>query len=205
MATSNRGKVKEVEAILALDPRFDDIDVLTLAEAGAADFEYDETADTFADNAVGKAVAAASRTGLAAIADDSGLCVDALGGEPGVYSARWAGESATDDERNRRLLDRLIGVPEAQRTARFVSVMAIALPSGKNYFAEGTCEGRITSESRGNGGFGYDPIFFSPEFSRTFAELTAAEKNAISHRGAAISKLAAGLADFLAESTLTGR
>jgi XTP/dITP diphosphohydrolase len=198
MATTNRGKVKELEAILTHDPAFEGVEILTLTEAGLPDFDYEETADTFEGNAVGKAVAAAQAANLPAIADDSGLCVDALDGEPGVYSARWAGESATDVDRNRLLLDRLAGVPEERRTARFVCVMAFAMPDGKIVSAEGTCDGIITSESKGNGGFGYDPVFYVPNFGRTFAELAPVEKNMVSHRRAAINNLAPRLYDILA-------
>ena len=198
MATTNRGKVKELEAILTHDPAFADVEILTLADAGIPGFDYEETADTFEGNAVGKAVAAAQAANLPAVADDSGLCVDSLGGEPGVYSARWAGESATEAERNRLLLERLSGVPEADRTARFVCVMAIATPDGKLAAAEGTCDGIITSESKGNSGFGYDPVFYVPNLGRTFAELSPVEKNMVSHRRAAINNLAPRLYDILA-------
>jgi len=198
MATTNRGKVKELEAILTQDPAFADVEILTLTEAGLPNFEYEETADTFEGNAIGKAIAAAQAANLLAIADDSGLCVDALGGQPGIYSARWAGESATEADRNRLLLERLAGVPEAERTARFVCVMALATPSGKIVAAEGTCHGIITSESKGNTGFGYDPVFYVPNLGRTFAELAPVEKNMVSHRRAAINNLAPRLYDVLA-------
>jgi len=198
MATTNRGKVKELEAILTQDPAFATVEVLTLADAGIPDFDYEETADTFEGNAVGKAVAAAQAANLPAIADDSGLCVDALGGEPGVYSARWAGESATEADRNRLLLERLKDVPEEKRTARFVSVMAFSMPGSKIVSAEGTCEGIITSESKGHSGFGYDPVFYVPNLGRTFAELSPVEKNMVSHRRAAINNLVPCLYDILA-------
>jgi XTP/dITP diphosphohydrolase len=198
-ATTNRGKVKEIQAILAEDPHLAGIEVITLADAGIGDFDYEETSDTFAGNALGKALAAAQAANLPAIADDSGLCVDALGGEPGVRSARWAGESATDEVRNRRLLQRLEGVPEELRTARFVCAAVFALPNGKNAAAEGTCEGIITSESKGTDGFGYDPIFFVPKLGRTFAELSSEEKNRVSHRRVALADIAARLYALLSE------
>jgi len=195
VATTNRGKVAELQRILGDSPTLAGAQLLTLADAGLADFDYEETADTFEGNAVGKAIAASKAANLPAIADDSGLCVDALGGEPGVYSARWAGEGLDDAERNRRLLARLDGVPEPERTARFVCAMAYAEPDGKILFAEGTCEGIITSSSLGDGGFGYDPIFYMPILKRTFAELPSVEKNMVSHRRAAINKLLARLAE----------
>jgi len=204
MATTNRGKVQELEAILTQEPAFANVEILTVADAGIPGFDYEETADTFEGNALGKAVAAAQAANLPAIADDSGLCVDALGGEPGTYSARWAGESASDDDRNRLLLERLKDVPEDRRAAQFVSVMAFAMPDGKNVSARGTCDGIITSESLGDGGFGYDPIFYVPNLGRTFAELSAVEKNMVSHRRAAINNLVPCLYEILASKLESG-
>jgi len=199
VATTNAGKVREIVAILTEVPELSDIELLTLAEAGVPDFAYEETGATFAENAVGKAIAAATATGLPAIADDSGLCVDALGGAPGVHSARWAGEDATDDDRNAKLLEALEGVPESRRTARFVCAMAVALPSGKYRIAEGTCQGRISVSLKGASGFGYDPVFVVPALGRTLAELDANAKNAVSHRRAALMAVSEPTRLLLAE------
>lgn len=201
-ATTNRGKAEEIGAILAAEPNLAGIQVVTLADAGLADFEYEETGQTFVENAVGKALAASKASGLPAIADDSGLCVDALGGEPGVRSARWAGESASDSDRNRLLLERLKDVPEIGRSARFVCAVGIAWPDGEYFSAEGTCLGRIASESKGTGGFGYDPIFFLPDIARTFAELAPEEKNKVSHRRRALTQAMAYLSAKFVEQAV---
>ncbi|MDY6911459.1 MAG: RdgB/HAM1 family non-canonical purine NTP pyrophosphatase, partial [Chloroflexota bacterium] len=136
-----------------------------------------------------KAVAFTKASNLVALADDSGLEVEALGGEPGVYSARYAGVGVSDSERNAYLLAKLSGVPWEKRQARFRCVIAIADPDGNLKFCEGECPGIITFESSGEGGFGYDPIFYLPEFSKTMAELTLEEKNRVSHRGKAARKV----------------
>ena len=196
VATTNRGKVAELDAILTRVPFFAGAQLLTLADAGLPDFDYEETADTFAGNAIGKALAASKAANLPAIADDSGLCVDALNGEPGVYSARWAGEGVSDADRNQLLLERLRGVEDERRTARFVCVMAFALPDGKYFSAEGTCSGSIASESKGISGFGYDSVFYVHELGRTFGQLTSVEKNSMSHRRRAIENLANLLSDI---------
>lgn len=187
IATNNKGKKKDFEALLA--PL--GIDVLTLADMDEP-FDVEETGTTFEANARLKAEATANHYGTIVIADDSGLVIDALNGEPGVYSARYAGE-AKDDEANIDLvLERLQGVPEEERTARFVATLAVAYPNEpeRTTFYVGTCEGRILEERRGKNGFGYDPIFFVPSLDRSMAELTLEEKGAISHRGAAIRQLA---------------
>ena len=148
-----------------------------------------ETGATFAENARLKAAALSKATGIPALADDSGLCVDALNGEPGLHSARWAGEDATDADRNARLLARLDGVAAERRTAQYVCVVSLAMPDGSSAEAEGACGGVILETPRGQGGFGYDPLFLLPEFGRTMAELTAAEKNRVSHRAKALEAL----------------
>jgi XTP/dITP diphosphohydrolase len=158
--------------------------------------ESRETADSFAGNAAIKALAAANHTGELAIADDSGLVVDALGGAPGVYSSRFAGEGATDEERNAKVLDLMKDVPDDKRTARFVAVAAVAEPGRLIGTAEGAIEGTITREPRGTNGFGYDPIFYIPELGRTMAELSPEEKNEISHRGKAFRAAKAILAQI---------
>lgn len=181
LATRNQGKVSELEQLLAGTG----IAVVSLAAFPAAP-EVEETGETFAANALLKAQAAARHTGLVALADDSGLEVDALGGRPGVYSARFAGPHASDADNNRKLLDLLASVPDAQRTCRFRSAVAIVRPDGRSDVAEGACEGRVLHSPRGTDGFGYDPLFLVPELGKTFAELSIDEKNQISHRGRAL-------------------
>lgn len=191
IATKNRGKVKDFEAIFA--PL--NYEVVTMLDV-APDMEIDETGTTFEENAVLKAETLSKALGKLVIADDSGLEVDALDGEPGVYSARYAGDH--DDEANiQKVLEKLQGVPEEKRTARFVCAIAISGPDVETKTVFGTCEGMILNEKRGTNGFGYDPIFYVPELERTMAELTAEEKGAISHRGNAIRKLTEELSSLL--------
>lgn len=186
VATGNAHKVTEIEAILSdrLDARFK-----PLKELGSFEDPV-EDGETFVENAFIKARAAHAATGLAAIADDSGLIVDALDGAPGVYSARYAGEHGNDAANNAKLLHELRDVPAEKRAARFASVVAYVAEDGTELFGEGFCEGTIGFEERGDGGFGYDPLFL-PQATpgKTMAELTMDEKNAISHRGAALADL----------------
>ncbi|GAB4568139.1 MAG: RdgB/HAM1 family non-canonical purine NTP pyrophosphatase [Anaerolineae bacterium] len=193
IATHNAGKLREYRQLLADLP----LQVVELAHVGITE-DVPEDGDTFAENARAKALAYARMSGLWTWADDSGLEVDALNGEPGVMSARYGGPGASDEDRYRLLLQRLEGVPEHKRTARFRCVIALASPQGEVHLAEGVCEGRITTEPRGQGGFGYDPVFFVPELGRTMAELTAEEKNAISHRGRAAREAREVLARLIA-------
>lgn len=189
LASGNRGKVREIAALLAGTG----IEILPQSDFDVP--EADETGLTFVENAILKARNAAAHTGLPAIADDSGLEVDALDGAPGVHSARYAGPNATDAVNNARLLSNLAGVPEAARTARF-RCLAIFLRHQNDpapILAEGVWEGRILEVPRGEGGFGYDPVFFVPALGRTSAELAPEEKNRLSHRGQAIRVLAARL------------
>ncbi len=183
IATHNLGKVREYRKLLADLP----FRVVYLDELGI-DESVEETGETFAENAVAKATAYARMTGLLTWADDSGLVVDALGGAPGVRSARYAGPDASDEDRYRKLLRALDGVPWEKRTARFKSVVAIATPDGDVWTTEGVCEGMIAFEPKGTHGFGYDPVFYLPELGRHMAELSAEEKNRISHRGKAAVK-----------------
>ncbi|MBD8026311.1 XTP/dITP diphosphatase [Ureibacillus sp. Re31] len=184
VATKNKGKAKDFEALFT--PL--GYEVVTMFEV-APDLEIEETGTTFEENAILKAETLSEQLGKLVIADDSGLAVDALGGEPGVYSARYAGDH--DDEANIvKVLEKLQGVPDEKRTARFCCALAIAGPNIDTYTVFGTCEGVILHEKRGTNGFGYDPIFFVPELGRAMAELTPEEKGAISHRGNAIRKLA---------------
>jgi len=201
IATRNAGKAAEFRAMLA--PL--GIEVLSLLDLPeGASPEVEEDGETFAANAEKKARAAAAALGRPALADDSGLCVDALDGAPGVYSARYAGEPSNDARNNEKLLRELAargakteaadGTPALSR-ARFVCALALHDPAtGETSFAEGECEGVIVPEARGDGGFGYDPLFYVPELGKTFAQLDKDEKNRISHRGRAMRAFADELA-----------
>lgn len=189
LATKNQGKIREMRALLA--PM--NIEVLSLADfAPIADAE--ENGATFAENAMIKARYYYAHTNTACLADDSGLEVDALGGRPGVYSARYSGERATDETNNAKVLAEMTDVPADERTARFRCSMAL-VGDGIELTADGTCEGILLTELRGEGGFGYDPLFYVPAFERTLAELSQEEKNGISHRGAAVRKMAELIAE----------
>lgn len=180
LASKNQHKLVELQTILGQMG----LEVVLESDLGI-DVDVEETGVTFAENAMLKAKAVMEASGMAAIADDSGLVVDALNGEPGVYSARYGGRP-TDLDRTMLLLEKMKDVPEEQRTGRFVSAIACALPDGREVTAEGVCEGKILFELRGTGGFGYDPVFYVPQLGKTFAEAGAEEKNAISHRGNAL-------------------
>jgi XTP/dITP diphosphohydrolase len=184
LATKNKGKIREFSRMFE---KFD-AEVLTIADIPDLP-DVVEDGDTFEANARKKAETISRVTGLPALADDSGLEVDALGGKPGVYSARFAGADATDEENNAKLVSLLRDIPEKQRQARFVSVLALATPDDETLLVRGTCEGQIVLEPKGENGFGYDPHFFLPDKQRTMAELAPEEKNRISHRGAAVRQL----------------
>lgn len=187
VATTNRGKIAELRGMLG-DLG---IELVTVADVGI-DGEVVEDAETFEGNARKKATELARRSGLSALADDSGLEVDALGGGPGVYSARWAGPGATDSSNVEKLLGVLENVEDGKRGARFRCVLALAGPSGAiEHVTDGRCEGSIARAPRGEGGFGYDPVFVPTGETRTMAEMTAEEKNARSHRGAAVRAMRA--------------
>ena len=183
IATHNPGKVREYQEILAGLPL-----ELTYPAQEGLHIEVAETGESFAENARLKAAAYARASGLLTLADDSGLEVDALGGEPGIHSARYAGRGASDEERYQLLLEKLQGVPWEERIARFRCVIAVATPDGQVHTAEGTCEGIIAFEPRGEHGFGYDPVFYFPEYGMTMAELPPEAKNKISHRARAAQK-----------------
>lgn len=183
LATRNLDKGKELQAILSDSG----IRIRTMADFPDAP-EVVEDGATCRENALKKAVAAQQFTGLPAIADDTGLEVEALGGRPGVYAARYAGEQATYQDNCRKLLRELAGVPTERRGARFRTVAAIAYPDGRTAVAEGVLEGRITEVEQGTGGFGYDPVFYVPALGRTLAEISVAEKNRISHRALAFQQ-----------------
>ncbi|MER2153561.1 MAG: XTP/dITP diphosphatase [Solibacillus sp.] len=191
IATKNKGKAKDFEALFGPFG----YEVVTMFEV-APDVEIEETGTTFEENAILKAETLANMLGQIVIADDSGLAIDALNGEPGVYSARYAGDH--DDEANMvKVLENMKDVPEEQRTARFCCALAIAGPNMETKTVFGTCEGVIAREKKGTNGFGYDPIFYVPALEKHMAELSGEEKGAISHRGNAIRKLALQLAEFL--------
>lgn len=183
VATRNAGKIRELEKML---------EGLVATIRPLSDFpgvpEVEEDGATFEENAVKKACAAVAATGLPALADDSGLCVDALDGRPGVFSARFAGAGAGDAANNQRLLAEMAGVPTALRSAAFHCCLAFGLPDGTCETFTGTLPGHILEEERGEGGFGYDPLFLVTEYGETLAELSVAVKNGISHRGTALKK-----------------
>lgn len=184
IATHNAKKCAELQRILApLGVR-----VKTAGELGMALTDVEETGDTFEENARLKAVSGCAESGMPCVADDSGLMVDALGGAPGVYSARYAGVHGDDRRNNAKLLEALDGLPAEQRAARFVSVVCCRFPNGDEVMARGECHGMIAFAPRGDGGFGYDPLFLLPD-GRCFGEISAQEKDAVSHRGNALRTL----------------
>jgi XTP/dITP diphosphohydrolase len=183
LATRNAGKLKEFASLLGPLP----FQLTTLAEEGIG-VSVEETGATFKENAKLKATVCADVSQLLTLADDSGLEVDALGGEPGVMSARYAGEGASDEKLVEYLLSKLEDIPWERRQARFRCVIAIAHPSGQMNLCEGECQGLITFEPRGTRGFGYDPIFYFPDLDKTMAELPMDEKNKVSHRARAAGK-----------------
>ncbi|MBE6887101.1 MAG: XTP/dITP diphosphatase [Ruminococcaceae bacterium] len=190
VATNNQKKLKEIQRIL---DSFG-ITAKTLRELGV-DVEIEENGTTFEENAVIKAKTIAQITNLPAISDDSGLEVDALNGAPGVYTARFAGENATDDENIDKLLASLEGLEKQDRTARFVSAVCLYMPDGRHTVCRGTCEGWIGFERIGDGGFGYDPVFMVEETS--YSQMTAQAKDAISHRGSALRQLKEQIEQFI--------
>lgn len=193
VATHNQGKIEELAQMM----RSLQVDWSGLGEAGIT-MEVAETGRTFQENAELKAVTYARASGLLTLADDSGLEVDALGGEPGVYTARFGGEGLSSAERYHLLLAKMAAVPWQERTARFRCVIALADEHGLIGTAEGTCEGMIAWAEAGSGGFGYDPVFYLPEMGVTMAQLPGAEKHKISHRGRAVAAIAPLLRERLA-------
>lgn len=183
-ATGNEGKMKEIRMILA-DLG---IPVVSMKEAGVS-ADVEENGTTFEENAIIKAKAIMELTGEMVMADDSGLAIDYLDGAPGVYSARFMGEDTSYDIKNQALIDKLAGVPDEKRTARFVCSIACALPDGRVLTSYGTMEGIIGYEIKGANGFGYDPIFYLPEYGCTSAEITPEQKNELSHRGKALRSM----------------
>lgn len=205
IASGNRGKIAELQKLLSEYIKDIEIELVSLKELG---FEGDivEDGDTFEENALIKARAAAEFSGLCSIADDSGLIVNALDGEPGVYSARYAGEPCDDAKNNEKLLKNLEGIGD--RSAAFVCTIACVIPEGQPLSGEpiigtGYCPGEILFNPRGKGGFGYDPLFWFDPFGKTFAEMSAEEKNAISHRGAGVRAFADAFNKRIAEEKET--
>ncbi|MDR3983540.1 MAG: XTP/dITP diphosphatase [Dysosmobacter sp.] len=190
LATHNPGKLREMAAILSQYG----VEVVSPADVGIT-VDVEETGTTFAENAMLKAKAICAAADLPAIADDSGLCVDALNGGPGVYSARYGGEGLDDKGRYTLLLQNMRG--QTTRAAHFACAIACAFPNGDELTAEGRCDGTIAFAPMGEGGFGYDPVFFVPEKAKTFGQLTAEEKSAISHRGKALKAFSEKLATYL--------
>jgi XTP/dITP diphosphohydrolase len=194
IATHNLGKLREYQALL---PSYT---LIGLSDVGLGAFDVDETGSTFLDNAALKAVQYARASGRITLSDDSGLCVDMLDGAPGVYSARYGGEGLDDAGRRAHLLAQMQHIPEGQRSAHFVCVIALHDPrTGQTYAVEGTCDGHILMEERGSGGFGYDALFVPEGYDLTYAEMPAEQKDALSHRARAVQKLIPLLHDVLSE------
>ncbi len=193
IATNNKKKLAELSRILA--PL--NINAVSAKEKGITLDDVEETGKTFAENAFLKAYAAYKKTGLPAVADDSGLCVDALDGRPGIYSARYCGENATDEEKYLKILNEMKDISAEKRTAHFTCAVCCILPDGSKIEVEGICQGKIAFEPFGDGGFGYDPIFECN--SKSFAQLTPQQKDEISHRGIALRKLQEKLKEYFME------
>lgn len=183
-ATTNEGKVKEIKEILVGFP----IEVVSMKEMNITT-DVEENGTTFEENSLIKAREISKLTGLPALADDSGLEVDYLNGEPGIYSARYLGRDTDYNYKNNYIIDKLKEAKNEERSARFVCVISLVLPDGREFVKKGVMEGRIAYEIRGENGFGYDPIFYLPEYGKTSAEISSEEKNKISHRGKALSAM----------------
>lgn len=194
-ATKNKGKLEEIAQLLAQFP----YEVVSMEQIGITD-DIEENGSTFEENALIKAESIWKATGEAVIADDSGLEVDCLDGAPGIYSARYAGEGATAAEKNRKLLNALKNVPADKRSARFVCAIAVVLADGTSLTVRGVCEGYIAAEPAGSNGFGYDPLFYVPEFGLTIAQMDSDTKNGISHRGNALRKVVEELERILPDT-----
>lgn len=199
LATANAGKIRELSSLLAAcAPGIRVLGLRDFPEIG----DIPETGQTFEENARIKALAVAKATGLVAVADDSGLAVDALSGAPGVYSARYSGPDATDEKNVDKLLTALADVPDAKRGCHFACVMLAATPSGRELVGRGQWHGRVTRTRQGDGGFGYDPVFFDEKLGMTAAQMDPAVKNAHSHRGKAVAALLAGWPEFWKQAQL---
>ena len=205
LSSRNKKKIAEMRTILREQGGvFEDVEILSLDDIGYTD-EVEETGTTFEENALIKASVPAEY-GYIGIADDSGLAVDALGGAPGVYSARYAGEPCNDENNNQKLLSELENTPDDQRTGAYVCAIACVLPDGRSFTVRGECRGRLLREYHGDGGFGYDPLFYCPGYQKTFAEVTPEQKNAVSHRGKAVRAFAKKFEKYvLPTPALTGK
>jgi len=192
VATKNKGKIAEIKEVLKHMP----FEVLSMGDMGIT-MDVVEDGKTFEENSLKKAVEICRISNTIVIADDSGIEVDYLNGAPGIYSARFGGPDATDEDRNAKLLDMMKGVPFEKRTARYVCAIAVAFPDGRTFVVKDTCEGYVDTEGKGNNGFGYDPIFFIPEYSKSMAELSMDIKNKISHRAKALIKMAVKIKEFI--------
>lgn len=190
LASKNKHKAEEIRQILG-----EEFEILTMDEAGVGELAIVEDGSTFEENAAKKAETVMRECKRPTIADDSGLCVEALEGAPGVYTARYAGTYATDEDNIQKLLEALKDVPPMERGASFVCVIALAEPGADTRLFRGECNGRIAQEKKGESGFGYDPVFYVEQYGKTMAQLEHPVKNAISHRGAALKKLCAYLKD----------
>lgn len=193
IASKNKHKLEEIKAILKEFP----LEIKSMDEVGLEHLEIVEDGKTFEENSMKKAKEVMGLTGSIAMADDSGLEVDVLDNQPGVYSARFSGEGATDKSNNEKLLRMLENIPLEKRTARFVSVISVAFPDGREFSVRGECEGIIGFEEKGKHGFGYDPLFIVPQYNKTFGELGADMKNRISHRARALEKLREELKEIM--------
>ncbi len=196
VATRNKGKLKEIKEIMRDFP----FEVISMEAVGLND-DIEENGSTFEENAMIKAREVSGLTGEMVMADDSGLEVDYLNGAPGIYSARFAGPGASDKDKNMKLLGLLEGVPFEKRRARFVCAIAVVFPDGRSFVVRGVCEGIIGYEEKGENGFGYDPLFFVPEFNMTSAEMEPDEKHKISHRGKALRLMTEELKKYLSADT----
>ena len=193
LASKNKKKLVEMRRILS--PL--GINVISEADSGVTFPEVEENGTTFEENATIKARSACEACNMPAIADDSGICVDALGGAPGIYSARYAGEGHNDDDNNEKLLAELVNVPESERTAYYVCAICCCFPDGRSFTVRGECHGRIGYEYKGEGGFGYDPLFLVGDGDLTFGELTDEQKDELSHRGKALRDFAEIIKEYI--------
>jgi len=198
LATQNPDKIREIKEVLKDLP----IKILTLMDLGLKE-KVEETGKTLEENALLKAKFWAEKTGKWALADDTGLEVEALNGAPGVHTSRYAGENASYEDNWKKLLKNMEGIPWEKRKARFRCVIAIVSPKGKRYIAEGILEGYITLEAKGNEGFGYDPVFYIPEKGKTLAEMSLEEKNSLSHRGKALQKAKEIICNIITSSSFS--
>jgi XTP/dITP diphosphohydrolase len=192
VATKNKGKIVEIKQVLSGMP----FEIISMVEAGI-DIDVVEDGTTFEENSLKKALEICKVSNSIVMADDSGLEVDFLNGAPGMYSARFAGPDASDEDKNNKIMTLMKDVPFEKRTARFVCAIAVAFPDGRSFAVRGTCEGFIDFECKGNNGFGYDPLFFLQQYNRTMAEIGADVKNKISHRANALAQMQVKLTELI--------